>query len=157
MTIVNKPKSSKSKKSSSRRSDKSMKPRTKKMTSRTASLGRVPPTEDPNKVSVDKGPGGHIYCRSSQKSKPFAQRDLGKCLLSSLLFVKNKTKVEADLVVALLANGTTVNQEYSHRLQFCASPKAAAGIGVAELAFISLQLICKVFFIYVKSNKGSFS
>ncbi|KAF2976717.1 hypothetical protein EK904_009244 [Melospiza melodia maxima] len=53
-----------------------MKPRTKKMTSRTASLGRVPPTEDPNKVSVDKGPGGHIYCRSSQKSKPFAQRDL---------------------------------------------------------------------------------
>uniref|UniRef100_A0A8C9N941 ubiquitinyl hydrolase 1 n=1 Tax=Serinus canaria TaxID=9135 RepID=A0A8C9N941_SERCA len=76
MTIVNKPKSSKSKKSSSRRSDKSMKPRTKKMTSRTASLGRVPPTEDPNKVSVDKGPGGHIYCRSSQKSKPFAQRDL---------------------------------------------------------------------------------
>ncbi|NXK92423.1 UBP42 hydrolase, partial [Formicarius rufipectus] len=76
MTIVNKPKSSKSKKSSSRRSDTSMKPRTKKMTSRTASLGRVPPTEDPNKVSVDKGPGGHIYCRSSQKSKPFAQRDL---------------------------------------------------------------------------------
>ncbi|XP_027733956.1 ubiquitin carboxyl-terminal hydrolase 42 [Empidonax traillii] len=76
MTIVNKPKSSKSKKSSSRRSDKSMKPRTKKMTSRTASLGRVPPAEDPNKVSVDKGPGGHIYCRSSQKSKPFAQRDL---------------------------------------------------------------------------------
>ncbi|NWV61708.1 UBP42 hydrolase, partial [Malurus elegans] len=76
MTIVNKPKSSKSKKSSSRRSDKSMKPRGKKMTSRTASLGRVPPTEDANKVSVDKGPGGHIYCRSSQKSKPFAQRDL---------------------------------------------------------------------------------
>uniref|UniRef100_A0A8C0VKD8 ubiquitinyl hydrolase 1 n=1 Tax=Cyanistes caeruleus TaxID=156563 RepID=A0A8C0VKD8_CYACU len=76
MTIVNKPKSSKSKKSSSRRSDKSMKPRTKKMTSRTASLGRVPPTEESNKVSVDKGPGGHIYCRSSQKSKPFAQRDL---------------------------------------------------------------------------------
>ncbi|NXG21793.1 UBP42 hydrolase, partial [Grallaria varia] len=76
MTIVNKPQSSKSKKSSSRRSDTSMKPRTKKMTSRTASLGRVPPTEDPNKVSVDKGPGGHIYCRSSQKSKPFAQRDL---------------------------------------------------------------------------------
>ncbi|XP_064317778.1 ubiquitin carboxyl-terminal hydrolase 42 [Phalacrocorax carbo] len=76
MTIVNKPKSSKSKKSSSRRSDKSKKPRTKKMTSRTANLGRVPPAEDPNKVSVDKGPGGAIYCRSSQKSKPFAQRDL---------------------------------------------------------------------------------
>ncbi|KFV39952.1 Ubiquitin carboxyl-terminal hydrolase 42, partial [Gavia stellata] len=76
MTIVNKPKSSKSKKSSSRRSDKSKKPRTKKMTSRTANLGRVPPSEDPNKVSVDKGPGGAIYCRSSQKSKPFAQRDL---------------------------------------------------------------------------------
>ncbi|OPJ87248.1 ubiquitin carboxyl-terminal hydrolase 42 [Patagioenas fasciata monilis] len=46
------------------------------MTSRTANLGRVPPAEDPNKVSVDKGPGGAIYCRSSQKSKPFAQRDL---------------------------------------------------------------------------------
>ncbi|KFP75253.1 Ubiquitin carboxyl-terminal hydrolase 42, partial [Acanthisitta chloris] len=76
MTIVNKPKSSNSKKSSSRRSDKSMKPRTKKMTSRTASLGRVPPAEDSSKVSVDKGPGGHIYCRSSQKSKRFAQRDL---------------------------------------------------------------------------------
>lgn len=154
MTIVNKPKSSKSKKSSSRRSDKSMKPRTKKMTSRTASLGRVPPTEDPNKVSVDKGPGGHIYCRSSQKSKPFAQRDLGKCLLSSLLFVKNKTKLEADFSVK---NGTAADEEFSHRLQFCASPKAAAGIGVAELEFIYLQFICKVFFIYVKSNKGSFS
>ncbi|NXE73220.1 UBP42 hydrolase, partial [Cochlearius cochlearius] len=76
MTIVNKPKSSKSKKSSSRRSDKSKKPRTKKMTSRTANLSRVPPAEDPSKVSVDKGPGGAIYCRSSQKSKPFAQRDL---------------------------------------------------------------------------------
>ncbi|NXR05681.1 UBP42 hydrolase, partial [Semnornis frantzii] len=75
MTIVNKPKSSNSKKSSSRQSDKSRKPRTKKMTSRTANLGRVPPAEDPN-VSVDKGPGGHIYCRPSQKSKPFAQRDL---------------------------------------------------------------------------------
>ncbi|NWX51140.1 UBP42 hydrolase, partial [Steatornis caripensis] len=76
MTIVNKPKSSKSKKSSSRRSNKSKKPRTKKMTSRTANLGRVPPADDPNKVSVDKGPGGAVYCRSSQKSKPFAQRDL---------------------------------------------------------------------------------
>ncbi|XP_068002867.1 ubiquitin carboxyl-terminal hydrolase 42 [Melanerpes formicivorus] len=75
MTIVNKPKSSNSKKSSSRRSDKSKKPRTKKMTSRTANLGRVPPAEDPN-GAVDKGPAGHIYCRSSQKSKPFAQRDL---------------------------------------------------------------------------------
>ncbi|XP_030316082.1 ubiquitin carboxyl-terminal hydrolase 42 [Calypte anna] len=76
MTIVNKPKSSKSKKSSSRRSDKPKKPRTKKMTSRTANLGRVPPTEDPKKVSVDKGHGDAIYCRSSQKTKPFAQRDL---------------------------------------------------------------------------------
>ncbi|NXT03464.1 UBP42 hydrolase, partial [Jacana jacana] len=76
MTIVNKPKSSKSKKSSSRRSDKSKKPRTKKMTSRTANLSRVPSTEDPNKVAVDKGPGGAIYCRSSQKTKLFAQRDL---------------------------------------------------------------------------------
>ncbi|NXN95568.1 UBP42 hydrolase, partial [Rhinopomastus cyanomelas] len=76
MTIVNKPKSSKSKKPSSRRSDTSMKPRTKKMTSRTTNLGQVPPGEDPNKVSVDKGPGGAIYCRSSQKSKRFAQRDL---------------------------------------------------------------------------------
>lgn len=50
-----------------------------------------------------------------------------------------------------------MNQEFSHRLQFCASPKAAAGIGVAELGFIYLQLICKVVFIYVKSNMGSFS
>ncbi|KAM6299252.1 ubiquitin carboxyl-terminal hydrolase 42-like [Aegotheles albertisi] len=75
MTIVNKPKSSKSKKSSSRQSDKPKKPRTKKMTSRTASLSRVPPAEDPNKISVDNGRGGAIYCRS-QKSKPFAQKDL---------------------------------------------------------------------------------
>ncbi|NXL44681.1 UBP42 hydrolase, partial [Podilymbus podiceps] len=76
MTIVNKPKSSKSKKPSSRRSNKSKKPRTKKMTSRTANLRHVPPTEDPNKVSVDKGPGGSIYCRTSQKPKLFALRDL---------------------------------------------------------------------------------
>ncbi|NXP45445.1 UBP42 hydrolase, partial [Heliornis fulica] len=76
MTIVNKPKSSESKKSSSRRSDKYKKPRTKKMTSRTANLGRVPPAEDPNKVPGDKGPGGAIYCGSSQKPKPFGQRDL---------------------------------------------------------------------------------
>ncbi|XP_065540427.1 ubiquitin carboxyl-terminal hydrolase 42-like isoform X1 [Lathamus discolor] len=76
MTIVNKPKSSTSKNSSSRRPDKSNKPRTKKMTSRTANLGRVPPAEDPNKVSVDKGPGGSIYCRTSQKPKPFGQREL---------------------------------------------------------------------------------
>lgn len=132
-----------------------MKPRTKKMTSRTASLGRVPPAEDPNKVSVDKGPGGHIYCRSSQKSKPFAQRDLGKWLLSSLLFVENRTKVEADF------SCWVVNKwDYSEsrvQPQFCATPEAAAGIGVAEFGFIYLQLICKVFFIYVKSNKGSFS
>ncbi|NXN35989.1 UBP42 hydrolase, partial [Rhinoptilus africanus] len=76
MTIVKKPKSSKSKKSSSRQSGKSKKPRTKKMTSRTTNLRRVPPAEDPNKVSVDKGPGGAIYCRSSQKPKLFARRDL---------------------------------------------------------------------------------
>ncbi|XP_030338367.1 ubiquitin carboxyl-terminal hydrolase 42 isoform X2 [Strigops habroptila] len=76
MTIVNKPKSSTSKSSSSRRPDKSNKPRTKKMTSRTANLGRVPPAEDPNKVSVDKGPGGSVYCRTSQKPKPFGQREL---------------------------------------------------------------------------------
>ncbi|KAM9556252.1 ubiquitin carboxyl-terminal hydrolase 42-like isoform 1-T1 [Guaruba guarouba] len=76
MTIVNKPKSSTSKNSSSRRPDKSNKPRTKKMTSRTANLGRVPPAEDPKKVSVDKGPGGSIYCRTSQKPKPFGQREL---------------------------------------------------------------------------------
>ncbi|NXH14735.1 UBP42 hydrolase, partial [Bucco capensis] len=75
MTIV-KQKSSKSKQSSARRSDKAKKPRTKKMKSRTTNLGQVPPTEDPNKVSVDKGPGSAICCRSSQKSKPFAQRDL---------------------------------------------------------------------------------
>ncbi|XP_035195570.1 ubiquitin carboxyl-terminal hydrolase 42 isoform X5 [Oxyura jamaicensis] len=76
MTIVNKPKSSKSKKSSSRRSGKSKKPRTKKMKSRTANWGRMPPAEDSNQVSVAQGRGGAIYCRSSEKSKPFAQRDL---------------------------------------------------------------------------------
>ncbi|XP_068555179.1 ubiquitin carboxyl-terminal hydrolase 42 isoform X4 [Anas acuta] len=76
MTIVNKPKSSKSKKSSSRRSGKSKKPRTKKMKSRTANWGRIPPAEDSNQVSVAQGRGGAIYCRSSEKSKPFAQRDL---------------------------------------------------------------------------------
>ncbi|NXF69286.1 UBP42 hydrolase, partial [Ciccaba nigrolineata] len=74
MTIV-KQKSSNSKKSS-RRSDKSKAPRSKKMTSRAANLGRVAPPEDTNKVSVDKGPGSAIYCRSSQKSKRFGQRDL---------------------------------------------------------------------------------
>uniref|UniRef100_A0A8C8EDP1 Ubiquitin carboxyl-terminal hydrolase n=1 Tax=Otus sunia TaxID=257818 RepID=A0A8C8EDP1_9STRI len=76
MTIVNKQKSSNSKKSSSRRPDKSKAPRSKKMTSRAANLGQVAPPEDTNKVSVDNGPGGTIYCRSSQKSKPFGQRDL---------------------------------------------------------------------------------
>ncbi|NXU58521.1 UBP42 hydrolase, partial [Turnix velox] len=76
MTIVNKPKSSKSKKSSSRRSNKSKKPRAKKMTSRTANLSRVPPAEDPNKVPVEKGRGGAIYCRTSQKKKPFDLRDI---------------------------------------------------------------------------------
>ncbi|XP_032053792.1 ubiquitin carboxyl-terminal hydrolase 42 isoform X1 [Aythya fuligula] len=76
MTIVNKPKSSKSKKSSSRRSGKSKKPCTKKMKSRTANWGRIPPAEDSNQVSVAQGRGGAIYCRSSEKSKPFAQRDL---------------------------------------------------------------------------------
>lgn len=102
MTIVNKPKSSKSKKSSSRRSDKSKKPRTKKMTSRTANLGRVPPAEDPNKVSVDKGPGGAIYCRSSQKSKPFAQRDLGKCVFCPPPFFL-KTTVENAVLICCTA------------------------------------------------------
>lgn len=102
MTIVNKPKSSKPKKSSSRRSDKSKKPRTKKMTSRTANLGRVPPAEDPNKASVDKGPGGAIYCRSSQKSKPFAQRDLGKCVFCPPLFFL-KTKVENAVLICCAA------------------------------------------------------
>uniref|UniRef100_A0A8C4VAU3 Ubiquitin carboxyl-terminal hydrolase n=1 Tax=Falco tinnunculus TaxID=100819 RepID=A0A8C4VAU3_FALTI len=76
MTIVNKPKSSKPKKPSSGQSDKPKKPRIRIMSSRTANLGRVPPGEDPNKVSADKGRGGAIYCRSSQKSKHFAQRDL---------------------------------------------------------------------------------
>ncbi|NXC38197.1 UBP42 hydrolase, partial [Penelope pileata] len=76
MTIVNKPKSSKSKKSSSRQSGKSKKPRTKNMKSRTANWGRIPPAKDPNQVSVNQGRGGAIYCRSSEKSKPFALRDL---------------------------------------------------------------------------------
>ncbi|XP_074775111.1 ubiquitin carboxyl-terminal hydrolase 42 isoform X2 [Athene noctua] len=76
MTIVNKQKSSSSKKSSSGRPDKSKAPRSKKMSSHSANLGRVAPPEDTNNVSVDKGPGGAIYCRSSQKSKPFGRRDL---------------------------------------------------------------------------------
>ncbi|XP_066855467.1 ubiquitin carboxyl-terminal hydrolase 42-like isoform X2 [Anser cygnoides] len=76
MTIVNKPKSSKSKKPSSRRSGKSKKPSTKKLMSRTANWGRIPPAEDSSQVSVAQGCGGAIYCRSSEKSKPFAQRDL---------------------------------------------------------------------------------
>ncbi|XP_066856735.1 ubiquitin carboxyl-terminal hydrolase 42-like [Anser cygnoides] len=76
MTIVNKPKSSKSKKPSSRRSGKSEKPSTKKPMSRTANWGRIPPAEDSSQVSVAQGCGGAIYCRSSEKSKPFAQRDL---------------------------------------------------------------------------------
>uniref|UniRef100_A0A663N9W3 Ubiquitin carboxyl-terminal hydrolase n=1 Tax=Athene cunicularia TaxID=194338 RepID=A0A663N9W3_ATHCN len=50
------------------------------MSSHSANLGRVAPPQDTNKVSVDKGPGGAIYCRSSQKSKHFGQRDLGKCV-----------------------------------------------------------------------------
>ncbi|XP_066855485.1 uncharacterized protein [Anser cygnoides] len=52
MTIVNKPKSSKSKKPSSRRSGKSKKPSTKKLMSRTANWGRIPPAEDSSQVSV---------------------------------------------------------------------------------------------------------
>ncbi|NXJ10622.1 UBP42 hydrolase, partial [Odontophorus gujanensis] len=76
MTIVNKPKSSKSKKSSSGRSGKSKKPCTENMKSRTANWGRIPPAKDPNQVSVNQGRGGAIYCRSSEKSKAFALRDL---------------------------------------------------------------------------------
>ncbi|NWI55153.1 UBP42 hydrolase, partial [Calyptomena viridis] len=75
MTIVNKPKAPRCKKSPPGGPEPSMKGRPKKMTSR-PSLGRLPPPEEPSKGSVDKGPGGHIYCRSAQKSKPFAQRDL---------------------------------------------------------------------------------
>lgn len=51
------------------------------MKSRTANWGRIPPAKDPNQVSVNQGRGGAIYCRSSEKSKPFALRDLGKCAL----------------------------------------------------------------------------
>ena len=93
MTIVNKPKSSKSKKASSRRSGKPKKPSTKKLMSRTANWGRIPPAEDSSQVCVAQGCGGAIYCRSSEKSKPFAQRDLSKCALypASVFF---KTKVE---------------------------------------------------------------
>ncbi|OXB82707.1 UNVERIFIED_CONTAM: hypothetical protein H355_000405 [Colinus virginianus] len=77
MTIVNKPKSSKSKKSSSGRSGKSKKTCSENMKSRTANWGRLPPAKDPNQVSVNQGRGGAIYCRSSEKSKAFALRDLG--------------------------------------------------------------------------------
>uniref|UniRef100_A0A8C2TNU9 USP domain-containing protein n=1 Tax=Coturnix japonica TaxID=93934 RepID=A0A8C2TNU9_COTJA len=68
MTIVNKPKSSKSKKSSSRRSGRSKKPTTK-MKSR--NWGRIPPGKDPN-----QGRGGAIYCTSSERSKRFTLKDL---------------------------------------------------------------------------------
>ena len=92
-TIDNKPKSSNSNKPSSRRSGKSRKPSTKKLMSRTANWGQVPPAEDSSQVSVAQGCGGAIYCRSCDKSKPFAQRDLCKCALcpASVFF---KTKVE---------------------------------------------------------------
>uniref|UniRef100_A0A8C3L4C3 Ubiquitin carboxyl-terminal hydrolase n=1 Tax=Chrysolophus pictus TaxID=9089 RepID=A0A8C3L4C3_CHRPC len=73
MTIVNEPKSSKSKKSSSRRSGKSKKPRTKTMKSRTANCGRIPPAKDRNQVSVNEGRGGAIYCRSSKKARPLTE------------------------------------------------------------------------------------
>ncbi|KAM9167181.1 ubiquitin carboxyl-terminal hydrolase 42-like [Mergus octosetaceus] len=76
MTVVKKPKSSKSKKPSSRRSGKSKKPSTKILMSRTADWGRIPPAEDSSQVSVAQGRGGAIYCRSSEKSKAFAPRDL---------------------------------------------------------------------------------
>ncbi|XP_071898039.1 ubiquitin carboxyl-terminal hydrolase 42-like [Anas platyrhynchos] len=76
MTVVKKPKSSKSKKPSSRRSGKSKKPSTKTLMSRTANWGQIPPAEDSSQVSVAQGRGGAIYCRSSEKSKAFAPRDL---------------------------------------------------------------------------------
>ncbi|XP_071883682.1 ubiquitin carboxyl-terminal hydrolase 42-like [Anas platyrhynchos] len=76
MTVVKKPKSSKSKKPSSRRSGKSKKPSTKILMSRTANWGQIPPAEDSSQVSVAQGRGGAIYCRSSEKSKAFAPRDL---------------------------------------------------------------------------------
>ncbi|NXL38667.1 UBP42 hydrolase, partial [Glaucidium brasilianum] len=98
MTIVNKQKSSNSKKSSSRRSDKSKARRSRKMSSRAANLGRVAPPEDTNKVSVDKGPGGVIYCRSSQKSKLFCQRDLvvndGIAPPQTILFPPEKIRMD---------------------------------------------------------------
>ncbi|XP_071897494.1 ubiquitin carboxyl-terminal hydrolase 42-like isoform X2 [Anas platyrhynchos] len=76
MTVVKKPKSSKSKKPSSRRSGKSKKPSTKILMSRTANWGQIPPAEDSSQVSVAQGRGGAFYCRSSEKSKAFAPRDL---------------------------------------------------------------------------------
>lgn len=93
MTVVKKPKSSKSKKPSSRRSGKSKKPSTKILMSRTANWGQIPPAEDSSQVSVAQGRGGAIYCRSSEKSKAFAPRDLSKCELypDSIFF---KAKVE---------------------------------------------------------------
>ncbi|XP_042683688.1 ubiquitin carboxyl-terminal hydrolase 42 [Centrocercus urophasianus] len=68
MTIDNKPKSSKAKKSSSRQSGKPRKPRTKTMKSRTA--------KNQNQVSENEGRGGAIYCKSSEKVRPFSVEDL---------------------------------------------------------------------------------
>ncbi|XP_032063063.1 LOW QUALITY PROTEIN: ubiquitin carboxyl-terminal hydrolase 42-like [Aythya fuligula] len=76
MTVAKKPKSSKPKKPSSRRSGKSKKPSPKILMSRTANWGRIVPAEDSSQVSVAQGRGGAIYCRSSEKSKAFAPRDL---------------------------------------------------------------------------------
>lgn len=71
MTIDNKPKSSKAKKSSSRQSSKPRKPRTKTMKSRTA--------KNQKQVSENEGRGGAIYCKSSEKVRPFSVEDLSKC------------------------------------------------------------------------------
>ncbi|XP_072205580.1 ubiquitin carboxyl-terminal hydrolase 42-like [Excalfactoria chinensis] len=46
------------------------------MKSHCENWGRIPPSEDPNLVSVNQGCGGAIYCRSSERSKPFALKDL---------------------------------------------------------------------------------
>nr|XP_009932488.1 PREDICTED: ubiquitin carboxyl-terminal hydrolase 42 [Opisthocomus hoazin] len=76
MTIVNKSKSKKPKKPSPKQSGTSKKPCTKKMTSRTANIRRVPPADNPKKVAAIEGPGGAIFCRTAEKPKRFGQRDL---------------------------------------------------------------------------------
>ncbi|KAI6059461.1 ubiquitin carboxyl-terminal hydrolase 42 [Aix galericulata] len=104
MTVVKKPKSSKSKNPSSRRSGKSKKPSTKILMSRTTIWGRIPPAEDSSQVSVAQGRGGAIYCRSSEKSKAFAPRDLKNGTTVNKDFKSESPKATESLMMELLCH-----------------------------------------------------